>query len=149
MAQPAALPPDASVHWPDALRSGGQARKDALLGLRAHLAAAARFELDRRGIARDGLPTKAVARLVRAASEAALAAALADLGSYRGQSAFATWTAKYAIHEAAAAARANGTARDSRQERVAGPRYEYSVHESRHAVFDGEGPTSALRDATP
>ena len=50
------------------------------------------------------------ARLVRDTSEAALARVLADLGRYGGQSAFATWTAKYAIREVAAAARARGSA---------------------------------------
>ena len=39
--------------------------------------------------------------------EAALAAVIADLGRYRGQSRFSTWTAKYAIHEVAAAAPAD------------------------------------------
>ncbi len=39
------------------------------------------------------------------ATEAALAAILASLDRYRAQSAFTTWTANYAIHEAAAAAR--------------------------------------------
>jgi hypothetical protein len=99
---------DASARWPEALRGGGQAREEALLGLRAHLAAAAQFDLSRRRITGDGLQRQETARLVRDAAETALAAVLADLGRYRGQSAFATWTAKYAIHEAAAAARLRG-----------------------------------------
>ena len=101
---------DASARWADALRGGGHRRAEALLRLRAHLAAAAHFELGRRGITADGVQGPDAARLVRDASEAALAAVLADLGRYRGQSAFATWTAKYAIHEAAATARERGIA---------------------------------------
>lgn len=96
---------DASARWPEVLRDGGHAREEALLRLRAHLAAAAEFELGRRGAVGEGVRTQEAARLVHDAAEAALAAILADLDRYRGQSAFATWTAKYAIHEAATAAR--------------------------------------------
>ncbi len=101
---------DASACWAEALRRGGHAREEALLRVRAHLAAAAHFELGRRGITGDGVHAHEAARLLRDASEAALTAILADLGRYRGQSSFATWTAKYAIHEAASAARATGIA---------------------------------------
>ena len=100
-------PLDASARWADALRGDGPTRAEALRWLRAHLGAAATFELDRRGITVDGAQGKA-ASLVRAAAEAALAAVLADLDRFRAQTAFATWTAKYAIHEAAAAAREKG-----------------------------------------
>jgi hypothetical protein len=96
---------EASARVAEALRGGGHAREEALFWLRAHLAAAAHFEFGRRGITGDGVQRQDAARLVSNASEAALAAVLADLGRYRGQSAFATWTAKYAIHEAATAAR--------------------------------------------
>ena len=107
---------DGSAHWAAALRGGGHARENALLRLRAHLTAAADFELGRRGITGDGVQGQEAARLVRAAAEDALAAVLGDLGRYRGQSAFTTWTAKYAIREAAAAARAQGVASRSRLE---------------------------------
>jgi hypothetical protein len=94
-----------SQRWVDALRGDGGGHQDAVLRLRAHLIAAALFELRRRRLTRDGVPKTEAARLVRDAAETALATVLADLGRYRGQSAFATWTAKYAIHEAAALAR--------------------------------------------
>ena len=80
-------------------------RDEALVWLRAHLSAAAKFELDRRGITVDSVQRTEAASLVREAAEAALAAIVADLDRYRAQSAFTTWTAKYAIHKAAAAAR--------------------------------------------
>ena len=107
---------DASARWADELRGGGHGPDEAFLRLRAHLAAAAHFELGRRGITGDGAQGQKAARLVRDAAEDALAAVLADLGRYRGQSAFTTWTAKYAIREAAAAARAQGVASRSRLE---------------------------------
>ncbi len=97
-------PLDASARWAGALRGDGPTRAEALGWLRAHLGAAATFELDRRGITVDGAQGNA-ASLVREAAEAALAAILADLDRYRAQSAFTTWTAKYAIRAAAAAAR--------------------------------------------
>ena len=93
---------DVSARWADALRGVGPARVEALQSLRGHLGAAATFELDRRGITVDGAPGKA-ASLVREVAEAALAAILADLDRYRAQSAFTTWTAKYAIRAVAAA----------------------------------------------
>ena len=99
-----ARPLDASARWADALRADGPTRAEALRWLRAHLGAAATFELDRRGITVDGAQGKA-ASLARAAADAALAAVLADLDRFRAQTAFTTWTAKYAIREAAAAAR--------------------------------------------
>jgi hypothetical protein len=68
-----------------------------------------KFELNRRGITVYGAQGKA-ASLVRATTEAALAAVLADLDRFRAQSAFTTWTAKYALRAAAAAAREKSTA---------------------------------------
>lgn len=100
-----ARPLEASACWVEGLRRGGHSRQEALLRLRAHLVAAAQFELRRRRSAGDGVDRRETERLVRDAAEAALTAVLTDLGRYRGQSAFATWTAKYAIREAAAAAR--------------------------------------------
>ncbi len=106
-------PLDASAIWADALRREGRARTDALVRLRAHLAAAVKFEFDRRGIAVDGARTAESTALVRDAAETALAAILADLDRYRAQSAFTTWTAKYAIHAAASVAREKATAASS------------------------------------
>jgi hypothetical protein len=82
---------DASARWAEALRGDAPTRDEALLWLRAHLSTAARFELDRRGITVDGVPRAEAASLVRAATEAALAAVLADLDRFRAQSAFTTW----------------------------------------------------------
>jgi hypothetical protein len=105
-----ATPPlEGSARWAEGLRRGGRDREEALLGLRAHLIAAALFELRRRAPG-GGLQEREACRLVRDAAEAALAAILTDLGRYRSQSAFATWTAKYAIREAASAAREAGIA---------------------------------------
>ncbi len=103
-----ARPLDTSARWPDALRSDGHARDEALRRLRAHLTAAVTFELRRRGIPEVGARTHEAASLACDATEAALAAVLANLDRYGGQSAFTTWTAKYAIHEAASAAKKNG-----------------------------------------
>lgn len=102
----AARPPDDSRRWAEALSGRGNGHEEAILRLRAHLAAAALFELRRRRLAGDGVRREGTARLVRDAAETALAAVFADLHRYHGQSALATWTAKYAIREAAALARA-------------------------------------------
>jgi hypothetical protein len=92
-----------SALWAGALRGDGPGRAEALVRLRAHLAAAAKFELDRRATRLDGTERGGADSLVQGAVEAALTAILADLGRYRAQSRFATWTAKYAIRAAAAA----------------------------------------------
>jgi hypothetical protein len=97
-----------SRRWVDALRSRGNGREVAVDWLRAHLNRVALFELRRRRLTRDGVQQDEAAWRVRDAGEAAVAAVLSDLGLYHGQSAFATWTAKYAIREAAARARERG-----------------------------------------
>ena len=99
---------DPSARWAHALRSDGPTRAEALRWVRAHLDDAVRFEFDRRGITVEDAQAQAAA-LVHDAGEAALAAILADIDRYRAQSAFTTWTAKYAIREAAAAAQAKAT----------------------------------------
>ena len=98
-------PLDPSRVWADALRGDGPTRTEALGRLREHLAATANFEFCRRGITVDDGQRQEAASFVQDAAEAALAAILADLDRYRAQSAFTTWTAKYAIREAAAVAR--------------------------------------------
>ena len=100
-----ARPLDPSAGWALALRGDGPFRAHALARLRAHLAAAAEFELRRRGIAADGGERGEAASPAQQVVEAALEAILADLDRYRAQSRFTTWTAKYAIRAAAAAAR--------------------------------------------
>jgi hypothetical protein len=84
--------------------------------LRGHLVSAAQFEFRRRHFPGNGVRDPEAARLVHDAAEAALAAILCDLARYRGQSAFATWTAKYAIRAAAAAARTKEIASNHRPE---------------------------------
>jgi hypothetical protein len=76
----------------------------ARLGLHMLLLAGVWFEFDRR---RDQLPPDeaSVDSLARQVAGAAYAALLGSLGDYHGQSRFTTWAAKFAIHEAAAAAR--------------------------------------------
>jgi hypothetical protein len=106
---------DDSGSWAETLRGRGNAREEAVLRLRAHLTATALFELRRRRLTGEGVRKEESARLLRDAAETALAAVLADLGRYHGQSAFSTWTAKYAIHEAAAVARARTIASDRRR----------------------------------
>jgi hypothetical protein len=101
---------DGSARRAEALRGDAAARDEALVWLRAHLSAAATFELGRRGITVEGAQRGEAASLVRDAAEAALVAILADLNRYRAQSAPTTRTAKYASHEAAAAAREKSTA---------------------------------------
>jgi DNA-directed RNA polymerase specialized sigma24 family protein len=98
-------PLDPSAGWALALRGDAATRAEALVRLRAHLAVAAKFELGRRGIAVDDGQRWEGASPVQDVVEAALAAILADLDRFRGHSRFTTWTAKYAIREAAAAAR--------------------------------------------
>ena len=90
---------------PEALAADGQVRAAALFRLRIFLVAVALFELERRREQLDALSSAEAARLVRGAAETACAAILTCLDDYRGQSRFAVWVAKFAIHEAAAAAR--------------------------------------------
>ena len=85
-------PLDPSAGWVLALRGDGATRAEALARFRAHLAAAAKFELGRRGIAADD-GQRGEASPVQVVVEAAVAAILADLD-------------RFAIREAAAAARA-------------------------------------------
>ena len=87
-------PLDRSAGWVLALRGDGATRAEALARFRAHLAAAAKFELGRRGIAADD-GQRGEASPVQVVVEAAVAAILADLD-------------RFAIREAAAAARARG-----------------------------------------
>ena len=74
------------------------------LRIRRLLLACVWFELDRRRaeLHLDGASADALARR---AADAAYTAVVARLGDYHGQSRFTTWLAKFAIHEAAAAAR--------------------------------------------
>ena len=99
-----APPPDGTA-WVDALRGAGPNGELALFRLHALLVTVGCFELERRRAQLATLSTAAVARLVRDSADAACAAVLRRLDDYHGQSRFPVWAAKFAIHEAAAAAR--------------------------------------------
>ena len=90
---------------PEALAADGQVRAAALFRLRIFLIAVGLSELERRREQLDALSSAEAARLVRGAAETACAAILTCLDDYRGQSRFAVWVAKFAIHEAAATTR--------------------------------------------
>ena len=91
--------------WPDALADTGPARALALLRLRAFLGAVGWFELERRSVQLAELSSAERAELARSAADVAFTALLSSLDDYHGQSRFHVWAAKFAIHEAAAAAR--------------------------------------------
>ena len=91
--------------WIEALTSDGAARDSALFRLRTFLVGAAWFEIDRRRTELSLLTTAETAHLTRDAAEAAYERLLERLDDYHGQSRFHVWAAKFAIHEAATAAR--------------------------------------------
>ena len=96
---------------PRAAAPAGAARQAAPFHLRVFLVAVGWFELGRRRTQLGALRTSDAARLVRDSAEAACASLLSRLGGYHGQSRFAVWAAKFAIHETAAAARSTAAAR--------------------------------------
>jgi hypothetical protein len=102
----AAWPPDGDGReWAFVCRGDGARREMALGRLRALLVAVAWYEADRRRPQLRGLTPRETAALVCDAAEAALTAVVDRLNEYRGQSRFATWAAKFAIHETALACR--------------------------------------------
>ena len=97
---------DESTPWVSLLRGPRTAaRDDAIERLRADLLRATRFELARRRVQLAHLAPAEVDQLATQAADAALLAVLAHLDDYRGMSRFTTWTAKFALVEAAVAAR--------------------------------------------
>jgi RNA polymerase sigma-70 factor, ECF subfamily len=101
-----AWPPDGDGReWALACRGDGTSREKAVGRLRAFLVAVAWFEADRRRPQLRSLTPRETAALVCDAAEAALTAVVDRLSEYRGQSRFATWAAKFAIHETALACR--------------------------------------------
>jgi hypothetical protein len=101
-----AWPPDGDGReWAVAYRSGGAPRETAVGHLRALLVAVAWFEADRRRPQLRDLTPRETAALVCDAAEAALTGVVDRLNEYRGHSRFATWAAKFAIHETARACR--------------------------------------------
>jgi RNA polymerase sigma-70 factor, ECF subfamily len=94
--------PDAeSLAWITALSSEDRQREDARLRLHALLLRVARSELRRRTCANGSNGHAPFDELAGAAADDALAAIERDLHTYRGQSRFTTWAAKYVLYEAA------------------------------------------------
>jgi RNA polymerase sigma-70 factor, ECF subfamily len=94
----------ANAAWLDALRAEGPIREEAVARLRALLLRAARFEAHRRAATRPHL-REALDDLAEQSADDALVAILAKLHTFRGESRFTTWAAKFAILEAAVALR--------------------------------------------
>jgi RNA polymerase sigma-70 factor (ECF subfamily) len=93
--------PDAeSVAWVESLSSHGRERDDALVRLHALLLRASRFELSRRSHALSDRRSE-FDDLANQAADDAMAAILAKLHTYRGDSRFTTWAYKFALLEAA------------------------------------------------
>jgi hypothetical protein len=98
-------PDDDGCEWGYRLSPRRHVAGEAVGCLRAFLVAVAWFEVDRRRPQLRGLTPRETAALVCDAAEVALTAVVDRLSAYRGQSRFATWTAKFAIHEIAHACR--------------------------------------------
>ena len=97
---------DDSAAWVAVLRGRRTAaRGDAIERLRADLLRATRFELARRRDQLAQLAPGEVDEMATQAADTALVAVLADLDDFRGMSCFTTWTGKFALAEAAVAAR--------------------------------------------
>lgn len=111
-AMTASLPPNNAVpaldadsrRWLAELAAGGERRERAVRRLHALLVRGARFELVRRRAAGD-MASASLEDLAVQAADDALLAVLGKLGDYGGRSRFTTWAYKFAILEAAAAAR--------------------------------------------
>jgi RNA polymerase sigma-70 factor (ECF subfamily) len=94
----------ANAAWLDTLRAEGSAREEAVARLRTLLLRTARFEAHRRAATRPHL-REALDDLAEQSADDALVAILAKLHTFRGESRFTTWAAKFAILEAAVALR--------------------------------------------
>jgi RNA polymerase sigma-70 factor, ECF subfamily len=94
----------ASAAWLSALRAEGPVREEAVARLHALLLRAARFEARRRLATRPHL-REALDDLTQQAADDALVAVLAKLDTFRGESRFTTWAAKFAVLETAVALR--------------------------------------------
>jgi RNA polymerase sigma-70 factor, ECF subfamily len=97
----AGAPDPASRAWLEELRSEGAARDAAVARLHALLLRAARFEIARRRPGLAHLRGDELGDIAMEAADDALVAVLAHLDDYRGLSRFTTWTAKFAVLEAA------------------------------------------------
>jgi RNA polymerase sigma-70 factor, ECF subfamily len=95
----------ASRDWVEALRRPERERAVAVGELHAYLLRVARFELRRRAASMRGLPPGEVDDLAIQSADDALMAILRKLDTFRGDSRFTTWAAKFAILEASVKAR--------------------------------------------
>lgn len=93
-----------AMAWVRSLRATGPVREQAAARLHALLVRAARFELLRRRAVLNGWGDT-VDDLAVLSADTALSALLAKLDDYRFESRFTTWAYKFAILEAATAAR--------------------------------------------
>jgi RNA polymerase sigma-70 factor (ECF subfamily) len=91
--------------WRVALTSGAEAQAAALSDLRAYVLRAALYALHRRrNSLRDVAPTD-IEQLAEDCAQEALAAILAHLDRFRGESRFTTWAYAFAVNAALVAAR--------------------------------------------
>lgn len=91
--------------WIDALALPPGERDDAARELHAYLLRVARFELTRRKASLGQLAHEEISDLAMQSADDALMAILRKLHTFRGDSRFTTWAAKFAILEAATKAR--------------------------------------------
>jgi RNA polymerase sigma-70 factor (ECF subfamily) len=87
--------------WLVRLSSTGPERAAAIGELHELLLRAARFELDRRHVAYPHLDGGELNDLAQQSADDGLAAILAKLDEFRGESRFTTWAYKFALYEAA------------------------------------------------
>ena len=97
----AAFPDTDSDAWVAALGAPGQAREEASARLHELLLRAARFEVNRRRASLPHLRGDDFDDLAVQSADDALAAIMAKLDTFRGDSRFTTWAYKFALLEAA------------------------------------------------
>src|SRR5262245_4340407 len=102
---PTPIRPDASAALLASLRADGAAGADAVAALHALLLRGAHHELGRRRELLAGVPRAEIDDLATQAADDALAAILAKLDSFRGESRFTTWAYKFVLLEAGVKAR--------------------------------------------
>ena len=92
--------PDTSAALLEGLRGGGAAAEEAVAALHAMLLRGAHHELGRRREQLAGVPRGEVEDLATQAADDAVAAIVAKLHTFRGDSRFTTWAYKFAVLEA-------------------------------------------------
>lgn len=97
--------PDTSAALLEGLRGGGAAAEEAVAALHAMLLRGAHHELGRRREQLAGVPRGEVEDLATQAADDAVAAIVAKLHTFRGDSRFTTWAYKFVLLEAGVKAR--------------------------------------------